>query len=211
MYAPSHFHETRLDVLHSLIERYPLGTLITVIDGEITANHVPFLIEGSDSGPGILKCHVAKANPVWRELSNHKELLVAFQGCNAYVSPSWYPSKYEHGKAVPTWNYTVAHARGIAQTTTDREWLLQHVRQLSDTHEAKQVMPWQVSDAPTDYIDKMLGAIVGIEISLSSLEGKWKVSQNRSESDRVGVVAGLESMRSEDALAMSDIIQGLAK
>ncbi len=150
MYAPSHFHETRLDVLHSLIERYPLGTLITVIDGEITANHVTFLIEGGDSGPGILKCDVDKANPVWREVSNQKELLVVFQGCNTYVSPSWYPSKYEHGKAVPTWNYTVAHARGIAQTTTDLKWLLPHVRQLSDAHEAKPV-PYTHLTLPTIY------------------------------------------------------------
>ena len=210
MYTPNQFHETRLDVLHGLIQRYPLGTLITVTDGEITANHIPFLIEASDSGPGILKCHVAKANPVWRELGNNKESLLVFQGCNTYVSPSWYPSKQEHGKAVPTWNYTVVHARGIAQATTDREWLLQHVRQLSDHHESSQVSPWQVGDAPADYIDKMLGAIVGIEIPISSLAGKWKVSQNRPESDRVGVVAGLEFKQSEDALAMSDIIRGLA-
>lgn len=211
MYAPSQFLETRFDVLHDLIERYPLGTLICLAGDDISADHIPFLLETSENGPGTLKCHVAKANPVWRELAKGKESLVVFQGCNAYVSPSWYPSKHEHGKAVPTWNYTVAQARGVAQITTDPEWLLQHVRELSDRHESTQSSPWQVSDAPTDFIDKMLAAIVGIEIPLTSLQGKWKVSQNRPAADRAGVVTGLQIEASESASAMADIVFNIDK
>ena len=207
MYIPKHFEETRTDVLHHLIRSHPFGTLITICDGEITADHVPFLMEPSGFDFGTLKCHVSRSNPVWKDMSGNVESLVVFQGPSAYVSPSWYPSKHDHGKAVPTWNYIVVHARGVPEVKTDSDWLLNHVTQLSDTHEGNKAVPWQVSDAPAEYVNKMIDAIVGIEIPIFQLNGKWKVSQNRPRSDQLGVVAGLESEGGESAKAISKIIQ----
>jgi len=207
MYIPEHFEETRIDVLHHLIRNHPFGTLITVCDGEITADHVPFLIEQSGRDFGTLKCHVARSNPVWKTMSEQVESLVVFQGPDSYVSPSWYPSKQNHGKAVPTWDYIVVHARGVPEAKNDVDWLLNHVSQLSDTHEESRAIPWKVSDAPTEYINKLVGAIVGIEIPIIQISGKWKVSQNRPKSDQAGVVAGLASEGSDSAKAISKIIQ----
>jgi transcriptional regulator len=193
MYLPSHFEEKRPEVLHELLRTHPLGLLVTRDGtGELQANTVPFLLDTDPAGrPGILRAHVARANPLWREARSDTESLVVFQGPQAYVSPSFYPSKAEHGKVVPTWNYVMVQARGTLRAIDDAAWVHAFVARLTDRHESRRTAPWTVSDAPDDYIATMLDAIVGIEIELTSLTGKWKVSQNRSAADRAGVVHGL--------------------
>jgi transcriptional regulator len=193
MYVPAHFAESRAEVLHGLVRSHPLGVLVTRNgEGGIDANDIPFVLDASDdAGPGVLRAHVARANPVWRTARGDVESLVVFQGPQGYVSPAWYPSKAEHGKVVPTWNYVVVQGRGMLRAIDDREWLRAFVTRLTDRHEGARPAPWAVSDAPSDYIDTMLGAIVGIEMVLTSLVGKWKVSQNRPLADREGVAAGL--------------------
>src|SRR5688572_19678753 len=191
MYIPAHFAETRLDVLHELIRRRPLGTLIASTESGLEANHIPFLLSEATSPHGVLRCHVARANSIWKRLSEEQEVLVVFQGEGAYVSPSLYEAKAKDGKVVPTWNYIAVHAYGIPRIVTDPAWLHGLVSDLTDEHEAAREAPWRVSDAPSDYIAKMLGAIVGIEIPISRLLGKWKVSQNRTSTDRANVAADL--------------------
>jgi transcriptional regulator len=202
MYLPAHFAESRAEVLHGLIRSHPLGLLVTPNgDGGIDANDIPFVLDSSDdAGPGVLRAHVARANPVWRTARNDVESLVVFQGPQGYVSPAWYPSKVEHGKVVPTWNYVVVQGRGMLRAIDDREWLRAFVTRLTDRHEGARPAPWAVSDAPADYIETMLGAIVGIEMVLTSLVGKWKVSQNRPRADREGVAAGLAREQGDPAL-----------
>ena len=195
MYLPAHFEESRTEVLHELVRSHPLG-LMTTLDsgGALQADSIPFVLDAdadAAGGAGILRGHVARANPVWREVRTDIESLVVFQGPHGYVSPGWYPSKLEHGKAVPTWNYVTVQARGTLRAIEDPEWLRALVTRLTQRHEAGQARPWAVTDAPPDYIDAMLRAIVGIEITLTSLVGKWKVSQNRSAADRDGVVQAL--------------------
>jgi transcriptional regulator len=198
MYLPSHFAEQRPEVLHKLVHDHPLGLLITLADAGLQANPVPFFLDADPAGgPGILRAHVARANPLWRETRADPEALVVFQGAQAYVSPSWYPAKAEHGKVVPTWNYVTVQARGALRAIDDAAWLRAFVTRLTQHHETSQAKPWAVTDAPPEYIDSMLRAIVGIEIVLSSLVGKWKVSQNRAVADRTGVVRGLHAR--EDA------------
>lgn len=143
---------------------------------------------------------------MWQKLSSTVQAAAIFRGPDSYVSPSWYPSKHAHGKALPTWNYAVVHAFGYARSTEDREWLLANVTELTDRHEAGQSLPWRVSDAPSDYLDRQLGAIVGIELPIRTLTGKWKVSQNRAVPDRLGVAAGLQARDAEDARAMADLV-----
>jgi len=195
MYLPKHFEETRSEALHELIRAHPLGMLVTLNGAGLQANSVPFILDADPAGgPGILRAHVARANPLWRETRGDVEALVVFQGPQAYISPGWYASKAEHGKVVPTWNYVMVQARGTLRAVDDAEWLRAFVTRLTTKHEAVQAQPWAVTDAPADYIDTMLRAIVGIEIPLTALTGKWKVSQNRPAADRAGVVAGLNAM-----------------
>lgn len=203
MYLPTHFEESRVETLHALIRSHPLGTLITQDrSGALQADPIPFILDAGPGGHGTLCGHVARANPVWRESRGDVEALVVFHGAQSYVSPGWYPGKALHGKVVPTWNYIVVQARGRLQAIDDREWLRAFVTRLTERHEARQPEPWQVSDAPADYLEAMLGAIVGIEIEITSLVGKWKVSQNRSVADRTGVAAGLAT-RAGDAQAQA--------
>lgn len=180
MYVPDHFREDRTDVLHDAVRRIGFSTLVTP---GLQANHLPMLL-----GEGVLRGHVARANPVWK--NGDSEALAIFLGPHAYVSPSWYPSKAETGKVVPTWNYLTVHARGTVRWIQDAEWLRAHVSALSDAHEASREEPWKVSDAPASYIDAMLRAIVGFELTITGLEGKWKMSQNRDVADRDGVREG---------------------
>jgi len=201
MYLPAHFEETRPELLHDLIGQHPLGLLITLADAGLQANPIPFLLDaGTGGGPAVLRGHVARANPVWRDARADVAALVVFQGPQAYVSPSFYPSKAEHGKVVPTWNYITVQARGTLRAIDDPTWVRGLVTRLTDRHEAPRPKPWAVSDAPDDYIATMLRAIVGIEIELTALTGKWKVSQNRSTADRNGVAEGLR----EQAAVQSD-------
>eukprot|EP01037_Dinobryon_pediforme_P036156 gene36156-42963_t len=205
MYLPSHFEENRSEQLHALLRQHPLGLLITQNGaGELAANSIPFMLETDpDGGPGILRGHVARANPLWKEARTDVDSLVVFQGPQAYISPSLYPSKEATGKAVPTWNYIMVQARGKLNIVDDAAWLHAFVTRLTERHEAERPAPWAVSDAPTDYIDSMLKAIVGIEIKLSTLQGKWKVSQNRSSADQQGVVTGLQRQGDAQAQAMA--------
>ena len=203
MYLPTHFSESRPQVLRDFIAAHPLGLLVTQSrTGGIDANSVPFFLDPADDGsPGVLRAHVARANPVWKDARDDADSLVVFQGPQGYVSPAWYPSKAEHGKVVPTWNYVMVQARGRLQAVDDKAWLRAFVARLTDRHEGRRAAPWAVSDAPADFIDATLGAIVGIEIRLGSLVGKWKVSQNRAAADRAGVVEGLLGERDDAALA----------
>ena len=194
MYLPKHFEETRPEALHELIRAHPLGMLVTLNAAGLQANSVPFILDADPAGgPGILRAHVARANPLWRETRGDVEALVVFQGPQAYISPGWYASKAEHGKVVPTWNYVTVQARGTLRAVDDAQWLRAFVTRLTTKHEAVQAQPWAVTDAPPEYIDTMTRAIVGIEISLTALTGKWKVSQNRSAADRNGVANGLRA------------------
>jgi transcriptional regulator len=192
MYVPRHFAQTRVDILHDLIRRHPLGTLVAQTADGLEASHVPFEIDPQPEPFGTLRCHLARANPLWQQITADSPVLVVFQGEQGYVSPSWYAAKQEHGKVVPTWDYAVVHAHGVATITHDAAWLRRMVTDLTDRHERGRTDPWQVSDAPEEYVDKLLGAIVGVEIPLTKLIGKWKMSQNRSVADRQGVIAGLE-------------------
>ena len=206
MYMPAHFEESRMDVLQALVRAHPLGTLVTMTAAGLEANHLPFQIDPDPAPFGTLRGHVARANRVWRDYSPGIDALAVFSGPHAYVSPGWYPSKRESGKVVPTWNYAVVHAHGPLRIVDDREWLRAFVTGLTTRHESTRDQPWQVSDAPPDYIDQMLGAIVGIEIPISRIAGKWKVSQNRAPRDREGVAAGLLQAGGEEAMAMAQMV-----
>ena len=207
MYVPKHFEEQDPGVLHALIRSHPLGAWVTQADGALTVNHIPFLVHSNRGEYGTLVGHVARANPVWKSFSREMASVVVFQGPQCYISPSWYPSKHEHGKAVPTWNYAVVHAYGLPCAIEDSGWLIRHVRELSDLHESKQAVPWSVSDAPRDYIDTMVKAIVGIEIPIATLVGKWKISQNRPLPDKLGTIAGLSGRTDENSQEMAALVQ----
>lgn len=191
MYIPSAFKHDDLGSLHTLIEQTRLAILVTHDEHGMQATHLPLLLRPDESSNGALYGHLAKANPQWRALENGAEALVIFPGSDAYISPSFYPAKAEHGKVVPTWNYVAVHAYGIAQVFHDPQRLLDVVSGLTDKHENGRASPWAVGDAPADYIDKMLGAIVGFALPIERLEGKRKLGQNRSAADIAGVREGL--------------------
>jgi transcriptional regulator len=181
---------------------------VTTGDAGLVANHIPFLIDAARGEFGTLVGHVAKANPVWRSLPAEKESMVIFQGPDAYVSPSWYPSKKEHGKVVPTWNYAVVHAFGSPQAIHDHAWLLDLVERLTTKHESGRPASWKVTDAPADYISKRLDVIVGIEIPIRRIEGKWKASQNQPLPDKMGIVAGLNAEARPASAEMARLVAG---
>jgi transcriptional regulator len=188
MYLPKHFEERNPARLRRFIERYPLGSLVTATESGLDANHIPFVVADG----GTLHGHIARANPLWREVVRDATALVIFQGPDSFISPSWYPSKRENARVVPTWNYAVVHAHGVLRCVDDPAWVRSHVEALTREHEGKRDPQWAVTDAPADFVEKMVAAVVGIEISITRLVGKWKVSQNRSISDRLGVVEALE-------------------
>ena len=209
MYLPAHFEEQRADVLQALVRAQSLGLLVTLSDAGVQADPIPFLLDAETGPMGTLRGHVARANPLWHATHFDVDALVVFQGPQAYVSPAFYPSKAEHGKVVPTWNYVTVQARGRLRAIDDAAWVRNLVTRLTRTHEASRAQPWAVSDAPADYIETMLRAIVGIEIPLTALSGKWKVSQNRSAADRHGVARGLRQGGdgAEQALAMATLVE----
>lgn len=191
MYTPSYFKDENLVSLHGQIESARLATLVTFDETGLQASHIPLLLEPTQGPQGTLYGHLAKANPQWKALETGAQALLIFQGADAYISPSFYAAKAEHGKVVPTWNYLVVHAYGRADVFTDPERLLRIVTGLTDKHEASRAEPWAVSDAPADYIEKMLNGIVGFAIPIERLEGKRKLNQNRSAADIAGVSKGL--------------------
>jgi transcriptional regulator len=190
MYQPPAFREDRLEVQHEFIRAHPLGLLITAGPAGLIANLFPFLLDSDGSGKGTLRLHIARANPQWRELAAIEQCLVVFQGPQDYVTPSWYATKRETGKVVPTWNYATVHARGRPRIVDDDAWLRRQLEDLTLSREGRRAAPWQVDDAPADFIAAQMRAIVGVEIPILAIEGKWKMSQNRPEADRLGVIAG---------------------
>lgn len=191
MYIPSSFREERHEQLHALIESHPLGLLITHDASGLQATPVPFMLYPNEGEFGVLRAHLARANPFWNELAGGRECLVMFQGQDGYVTPSWYPSKAETQRAVPTWNYIAVQVRGKPTVFEEPAWLRRHLDDLTRQHEGLRPEPWSITDAPDDYIVSQLKAIVGIEIPICRIEGKWKMSQNKTVADRQGVVNGM--------------------
>ncbi|HWV43521.1 FMN-binding negative transcriptional regulator [Pseudorhodoplanes sp.] len=199
LYIPPAFRETDAAVLQAEIRRIGFASLTTTGPEGPLVSHLPVFLDTGIGPLGQLRCHVARANPQWRDSDLTKPALAVFMGPDAYVSPSWYPSKSEHGKAVPTWNYVAICARGRLEIIADRDALLAHVAELSNRHEAAFPEPWRVDDAPADYIEKQLRAIVGFRFTIEALEGKLKLSQNRAEADRASVAAALSASADQSA------------
>ena len=191
MYLPSAFRQDDLAELHAQLQASPFALLTSAGATGVQASHLPLLLAPDEGEFGTLYGHFARANPHWRDLQDDAEALAVFSGPDAYISPGWYPAKAEHGKVVPTWNYIAVHARGPVELIEEPERLLQIVSRLSDQHESGRERPWAVSDAPREYIDSMLRAIVGFALPIRRLEGKWKLGQNRSAADQAGVRDGL--------------------
>lgn len=206
MYLPKHFEEPGVEVMHQLIRANPLATLVTLAAGEPDANHVPLQLIADGSPFGCLHGHLARANPLWRTHPGEIDVLAVFQGADAYITPSWYASKQATGKAVPTWNYAVVHARGRLRVIDDANWLRRQLAALTAQHEAALAEPWAIDDAPPDYIEQMIAAVVGIEIVVTRLTGKWKVSQNQPAENRAGVIEGLQASGTADGAAMAALV-----
>ncbi|SNS90486.1 negative transcriptional regulator, PaiB family [Noviherbaspirillum humi] len=183
MYVPAHFDESRPEVLHDLIKQHPFGMLVTHTSGGLDANHLPFELDPASGKLGLLSAHVARANPLWREVASGEEVLVVFSAGDAYISPNWYPSKHEFHRQVPTWNYMVAHAHGRITIRDDERFVRSVVARLTRTHEASQPTPWKMGDSSQEFIDSMLKAVVGLEIEITRLVGKSKLSQNKEVRD----------------------------
>ncbi|WP_112663212.1 FMN-binding negative transcriptional regulator [Microvirga flavescens] len=207
MYQPPHFREDRLDVQHALMRAHPFGMLVTLGSEGLVANPVPFILDASASEKGTLRAHLSRANPQWRDFDAAREALVIFQGADSYITPSWYETKRETGKVVPTWNYAIVQAYGTMKVMDDLEWLTRQTEALTAQHEASQPQPWAASDAPASYIAAHMKGIVGIEIEISRIEGKWKVSQNRPQADIAGVAEGLRATEGEAAQRMADLVE----
>jgi transcriptional regulator len=205
MYLPAHFEQPDKETIHRLIRGAPLATLVTQAAGSIEANHVPMLLDLRGDAT-ILRFHVARANPVWRETDPAAEVLAIFQGPDTYISPSWYATKAEHGKVVPTWNYAVVHAYGRLTAFDDPHWLREFLPTLTAVHEARFETPWQVGDAPPDFVDKMMGAIVGMEITVTRVLAKWKVSQNQPAGNKATLLTALEGTDQPGARAMAQLL-----
>jgi transcriptional regulator len=207
VYTPVHFAEQREPVLRELIKARPLATLIVSTPRGLDAQHLPLLLDETRASPGALQGHVAKANLVWSEVASGAEVLAVFHGPQHYVSPSWYPSKREHGKVVPTWNYVVVHARGTITWNTDSAWLRALLERTTSSQESPRPEPWRIDEAPASFVDRNIEAIVGLEIAVHELTGKWKLSQNRSAADRSGVVAGLLAEGGDDAVDLANLMR----
>jgi transcriptional regulator len=207
MYIPKFNEETRTPVLHELIRSQPFASLVTYGTSGLFASHIPMILDeqigDEQAGPfGLLKGHLSRANAQWKDFAPEVQALAIFSGPQHYITPRWYEEKQATGKVVPTWNYVVVHAYGSLKIIEDADWLRAHVETLTNIHEAASPEPWAVSDAPDDYIRTMIKGIVGLEFSIERLEGKWKLSQNRSESDRRGVVEGLDALDTASSQAM---------
>jgi transcriptional regulator len=206
MYVPRHFEETRVEVMHALMRAEPFATLVSLGRAGLEANHLPLELDADPAPFGTLRGHVSRANRMWLDADPSVETLAVFQGPQRYVTPAWYPSKPETGKVVPTWNYVVVHAYGTPRFVEDEAWLRAHIERLTALHEADRPEPWQVADAPASFVTGLLKGIVGFEMPLTRLIGKWKVSQNRSPEDRRGVGAGLRQHGDPAAIALAALV-----
>jgi transcriptional regulator len=209
MYAPGPFQETRTDVLLEAIRASQLATLVTPAEGELHITHVPMIAVADAPGELRLEAHLARGNPHHRALATQTRSVAIFHGPQAYVSPGWYASKAEHGKVVPTWNYIVVHAHGVLEAIDDAVWLEDQTRRLTDRNEGGRARPWSVDDAPRDYFDSMLRGIVGVRLTVSKLEGVWKLQQHRSDADRAGLIAGYASEADPAARKVGEIMSAL--
>jgi transcriptional regulator len=207
MYIPKHFNEPNLKVMHDLMRTNPLATLVTTTLNGLNANHIPLILVENESF-GILQGHVARANPIWQESLSEIESLAVFHGVNSYISPSFYATKKENGKVVPTWNYAVVHAYGTLRIIDDAVWLRSQIERLTAQQESSFPESWKLTDAPNDYIEKLILAVVGIEIVITKLEGKWKVSQNQPEQNKEIVVVGLENRSDTNDAEMIELVSG---
>ena len=211
MYIPKHFDQPHIEAMHELMRARPLATLVTLSYGGLEANPIPLHLSDAPAPFGTLRGHVARANPLWRDFAKEVEALAIFHGPDAYITPSWYATKQETGKVAPTWNYAVVHAYGTLRAIDDAGWVREHLETLTDHHEANFPKPWAVSDAPGEFIEEAIKAIVGIEIVITRLSGKWKVSQNQPEQNQAGVVEGLGGCGHRDALDMAALVEANTK
>ena len=208
MYCPALFREDRLEVLHAFVRSHPLGLLISHGPSGLLANLLPFVLQAEGTERGVLQAHMARANPQWQEL-DEQPVLVVFRGADAYVSPSLYVTKKETGKVVPTWNYAMVQVRGKARVRDRVDWLTPQLHALTSGREATREHPWAVTDAPADYIEAQKKAIVGLELPIASIEGKWKVSQNQPEANRRSVVAAFSA--DESTREMAELVRSYGK
>ena len=207
MYVHKAFVENRIPVLHSFMRTHPFVSLITSGSSGLIGSHLPMVLEAKEWEMGVLRGHLSRANPQWRDLSPEVQALVIFSGPDHYITPSWYAEKEITGKVVPTWNYAVVHAYGFLKIIEDAEWLRAHLGALTPIHEGTFEKPWKISDAPAEYISSQVKGIVGLELRIERMEGKWKLNQNRSEVDRRGVVEGLDALDTPGSLAMKDLVK----
>lgn len=206
MYVPKYHAMPERQALHAHIEQHPLGAWVCTVGDQLVANHIPFVLDREYGNHGRLLGHVSRANPVWRALAQGAPSVVMFMGPNAYITPSWYPSKQAHGKVVPTWNYVTVHAHGMARAIEEPAWILNMLERLTHSQESTRSNSWQLSDAPAGYIEKKLRAIVGIELTIDHLEGRLKVSQDEAREDRLGTVEGLIQNYDAPAQVMAGMV-----
>lgn len=205
MYTPKHFSASSEEALLDLIRAYPFATLVTPANSGLEVNHLPLYVDDQ----GVLSGHLARANPLWQAVQAEQSVMAVFHGPHAYVTPSWYPSKAQTGMVVPTWNYVVAHVRGTLRVIEDAHWLRAHLAALTAQQEAAFEQPWQLEDAPAGFIDKLMQAVVGIEIEITQLTGKWKVSQNQPPENQLGVLQGLSANEVAHGKAMAEIVRAV--
>lgn len=206
MYIPKHFEEPRIEVMHELMRARPLATLVTLTSNGLNANHIPLHLVDTPAPLGTLRGHVARANPMWQDFAKDVEVLAIFHGPDCYITPSWYATKRETGKVVPTWNYAVVHTCGTLRIIDDAAWVRAQIEALTAHSEASFARPWSVSDAPHEYTEKLIGAIVGFEIAITKLTGKWKVSQNQPVPNQASVIEGLSNSGLPDAAEMAALV-----
>src|SRR5436305_9735267 len=206
MYQPDHFRVEDVAEMHALMRARPFAALVSAGLAGLYASHLPTVLK--DDGPyGVIECHLARANPHCRDLGEGNEALMIFQGPEGYITPNWYPSKAQHGKVVPTWNYAIVHAYGLPEVMENSDWLRRHVDELTNQQERTQPKPWALSDAPQSYVETMLNGIVGFRFIITRPEGTWKMSQNRELKDQLGVTKGLGQRAEGDDLEIADLIQ----
>ncbi len=206
MYIPKRFLQDDINKLKGMMANYSFATFITQNESVLEANHMPLILCES-AEKDVLQGHIAKANPLWKNLKDKSEVLIIFNGPNSYISPNYYPTKQEHGKVVPTWNYVSVHVKGIVSFIHDDQWILTMLNNLTDQYEENQPVPWSVNDAPQVYIDKMLSAIVGLEIEIVSIAGKWKVSQDKTAENKKGVFEGLSQEAGSNAHNIARLVK----
>jgi transcriptional regulator len=211
MYIPKHFEQPRVEAMHGMMRARPLATLVTLSSGMLDANHIPLHLSDTPAPFGTLRGHVARSNPLWRDFAKEAEVLAIFHGPDAYITPSWYATKQETGKVAPTWNYAVVHAHGALRVFDDAAWVRAHLEALTDCHEANFPKPWAVADAPHEFTGKLIESVVGIEIVITRLSGKWKVSQNQPAQNRAGVIEGLKNCMYRDAASMAALVEAGTK